>query len=509
MRIDEILSCAAREAPESTALFFGEDSLSFAELDSRVDRLAQVLTTLAGRGDRVAVLSLNHAAVVEAYYAAPRAGMTLVLLNFRLSPAEIVQQLAASGASVLIGERSLLDRLPADPDELASIVHRIALDGTRSGELDYRALLADPGSGDAPLAGADNDPAWVIYTSGTTGRAKGVALTNRNLFTSAAAAILERPVGNDDVYLYPFPLCHVSGYNILGIHMRKRPVVLLRRFDPDVLLEAIARHHVSMLSIAPTMLAMVLDAPGLSRADTHSLRSVGYGASSIPSAVLSRAIHEFGCAFSQGYGMTETAGNACFLSARHHARGIAGEPDILRAAGMPNPFVGTRIVDERGCDVPAGEEGEIVFRGDQVTAGYLDDHEANANAYVDGWFRTGDIGRRDPEGLLYIVDRKKDIIITGGENVSSRDVEDVLHEHPAVREAAVVGLPDAKWGEMITAFVSRRPNMSLDSRSLVAFAREQLAGYKLPKRIVFVEDLPKNASGKVLKSELRTRLGSA
>ena len=473
--------------------------------------------------------------MVEAYYGVPRAGMALVLLNFRLEPEEIAAQLRASGTTVLLGERALLDAVEPWLADVACLGSRIALDRGGDGELDYEALVAEaapprgvpglaaaprrglPGLAAAPrrgspgLAAADDpdDLAWLIFTSGTTGRAKGVMLSHRNLATGALVSLLDRPVGPDDVYLYPFPLCHVSGHNILAIHLRRRPVVLLRRFDAGRLLESMVRHDVTMMSLAPTMIAMLLEAPELARADTSRLRSVGYGASAIPSPVLRRAMEALGCEFSQGYGMTELGGNACFLSAAHHERGVRDEPHLLGAAGRPSPLVEMRILDEAGDDVAAGEEGEIAFRGEQVTTGYFENAEATARAFEAGWFRTGDIGRRDDEGLVYIVDRKKDLIITGGENVSSREVEDVLHRHPAVLEAAAIGAPDPKWGERVAAVVVRRPEVPVDEEGLLAFARGELAGIKQPRSVLFVDALPKNPSGKVLKNELRARLAKA
>jgi acyl-CoA synthetase (AMP-forming)/AMP-acid ligase II len=253
------------------------------------------------------------------------------------------------------------------------------------------------------------------------------------------------------------------------------------------------------------MIAMLLDDPRTAGADFSTVRSIGYGASAIPAVVLRRAIERFGCDFAQGYGMTELAGNAVFLDAEAHRRGLAGDPHLLTAAGRPGPLLGLRIVDESGADVAPGTVGEIAVRGPQVTSGYWRDPVSTASSTRDGWFLTGDLGRRDAEGFLYVVDRKKDIVVTGGENVSSREVEDVLHMHHAVREAAVVGEPDPRWGENVCAFVALRAGAAVGEAELVEFVRARLAGYKRPKRVVFLDELPKNASGKVAKVELRAR----
>jgi len=503
MFLDEVLSNAAREAPDEPALYFGDDAWTFAALERWVDALAAGLSEFAAPGDRVAVLAENHPAVVAAYYAVPRAGMILVLLNYRLAAPELAAMLRDSGARVLIGERELLDRVQSSTADCPDLAVRVAIDAAAAGEVALERVRCDAAV--RPVARSVDDLAWLIYTSGTTGRAKGAMLSHANLVAGLVAASLGRPVHPGDRYLYPFPLCHVSGYNVCVHHLHRRPVVLLRRFEPGALIEAVARHRVTSMSLAPTMIAMLLDDPCTAGADFSSVRSIGYGASAIPAAVLRRAIDRFGCDFAQGYGMTELAGNAVFLDAEAHRRGLAGEPHLLTAAGRPGPLIGLRIVDESGADVSAGSVGEIAVRGPQVTRGYWRDADSTASSMREGWFLTGDLGRRDAEGFLYVVDRKKDIVVTGGENVSSREVEDVLHLHPAVREAAVVGEPDPRWGENVCAFVALRPGTAAGEAELVEFVRTHLAGYKRPKRVVFLDELPKNASGKIAKAELRAR----
>jgi len=509
MFLDDILDNAARERPREAALIFADSSWSFGELNRRVDRLAAALQAMARPGDRIAVLAENHPAVVEAYYAVPRAGMSLVLLNPRLAGPEIVAMLDDSGARVLIGERSLLDRVARSGGAATAVEVRIAIDRPASGESAYGDTLAGAVDRVEPGHRSPEDLAWLIYTSGTTGRPKGAMLSHANLLAGLVAASIGRPVDAADRYLYPFPLCHVSGHNVCLFHLHRRPVVVLRRFDSAAVVDAIERHRVTTMSLAPTMIAMLLDEPSLNGADLSRLRAVGYGASAIPPSVLRRGLDRLGCDFGQGYGMTELSGNAVFLDAQAHRRGLAGEPHLLAAAGKPGPLIGLRIVGEDGAD---GEIGEIVVRGPQVTRGYWQDPAATAACHIGGrsgrgdWFRTGDIGRRDAEGFLYVVDRVKDVIVTGGENVASREVEDVLHLHAAVREAAVVGERDARWGENVCAFVVLRDGATVTAGELIDLVRQHLAGYKKPKRIVFVDELPKSSSGKVSKVELRARL---
>jgi acyl-CoA synthetase (AMP-forming)/AMP-acid ligase II len=289
----------------------------------------------------------------------------------------------------------------------------------------------------------------------------------------------------------------VAGYNVLLHHHHRRPVVLLPGFSPTVVCEAIARHRITTISLAPTMVASLIDDPARSSADLSSLRTVSYGASAMPTEVLRLAVERLGCDFTQGYGMTELSGNAVFLGAEEHRRALSDQPHLLGAAGRPAPGVDLRILDD----------GEIAVRAAQVMAGYWEDEEATASSFAEGgWFRTGDIGRLDGDGNLYVIDRKKDVIVTGGENVASREVEDVLHAHPSVATAAVVGVPDRTWGERVAAFVVPRAGETVDVGALDAFVRQRLAGYKVPRLWEVVAELPTNAGGKVLKRELRDRL---
>jgi acyl-CoA synthetase (AMP-forming)/AMP-acid ligase II len=501
--VPQILEFAARRAPGDLALVYGERRWTFGELHDRVERLAAGLSALTEPGDRVAVLSENTPEMVELYYAAPLAGVILTPLNYRLHPEEWAGLLEHADPSVLVGERALLDRVLPLAERFPGVRTVLATDEAGGGTGPYESLVGDTAAAPPRPAPSPHDPAWMLYTSGTTGRPKGALLTHANLGAAVTATAIARPMTASDVYLFPFPLCHVAGYNVLLFHLFGRPVVLLRRFDPGEVVEAIAHHSVTNVSLAPTMIAMLLDDPALGSADLSSLRAVGYGASSIPASVLERGLDALGCDFAQGYGMTELSGNAAFLDADAHRRGVAGEGHLLRAAGRPGPLVSIRVVDDALADVPPGDPGEIVVRGDQVTAGYWRDPDATTAAFAGGWFHTGDLGRFDDDGFLYVVDRKKDVIVTGGENVASREVEDVLHLHPAVREAAVVGVPDEHWGEAVCAVVVAREGATLDAHDLVELCRGHLAGFKKPRHVVVVDELPKNVSGKVLKHLVR------
>ena len=370
-----------------------------------------------------------------------------------------------------------------------------------SGARTYEELIADAAPF-APLPGREpDDVIWLLGTSGTTGSPKLAMLTHASLLAAADATLTARPVQPHDVLLTPFPLCHVAGYNVFVVHRAARPLVLMRRFDPNALAALVREHGVTQLSLAPTMMAMLLDAADVDDADLATIRALGYGASPIPGPVLRRLVERWDWDCSQGYGMTELSGNAAFLGADEHRRAAAGDERLLAAAGRPAPGVELTL---------APESNEILVRAPQVMAGYWDDPAASAAALRDGRLHTGDVGRIDADGILSVVDRLKDVIVSGGENVASREVEDVLLLHPGVADVAVVGRPDERWGERVCAFVVVRPGTGLVrgalENDLVTLARNHLAGFKVPREVIVVDALPRNATGKVLKQELRDSL---
>jgi acyl-CoA synthetase (AMP-forming)/AMP-acid ligase II len=472
----EMLRDAVEAAPVRPAVITEAESVTFRELLARVERRAAQIDAHCEPGARVAVLAENCAEYVEVYYAAPHAGRVLVPLNHRLHPDEWTHLLDRAGASVLYVDATFADRITTDLPTLA---------------------LADapPDASCTPPPRTGTDVAWLIGTSGTTGIPKLAMLTDASLLAAVEATLPARPIGPDDVLLTPFPLCHVAGYNVFVLHRRARPIVLQRSFDAVGLAALVRAHGVTMLSLAPTMIAMLLDHPDVRDGDLATVRSLGYGASPIPGPVLRRVVGRWDWDCSQGFGMTELSGNAIFLGPIEHRAAAYGDDRLLRAAGRPS----------RGVEIRLGDRDELLVRAPQVMRGYWDDPEATATAIdADGWLHTGDVARIDPDGVVTIVDRTKDIIVSGGENVASREVEEVLHTHPAVRDVAVVGRPHRQWGEQVCAFVVTRDHVTPDE--LIAHCREHLAGFKSPRQVELIDELPRNASGKVLKSQLRARL---
>ena len=513
MLLREILEFNARRTPDADAVVLdGRHRLDFAGLHHRAMALATGLAREGRPGDHVAILADNCAEYVEAYYGVPAARQRLVFLNYRLAARELARILEDAEATTLVFTEALRP--------LADAVCELLEKRPKRRVIGNRAAPEDDGTWDEligstegpvpapPFADEDDerDVAWLIYTSGTTGMPKGAMISHRNLIFAVmnAQAAFASDVA-EPRYLFPFPMCHIAGYAILTQHLRGVPVVLMRQFDPGVWLELVEAHRITGTALAPTMINMVLEHPEVNRRDTSSLDIIGYGASSIPMAVLRRAMERFGNVLTQGFGMTELAGNVVFMSKADHQRALAGESHLLAAAGRVGPLASVRVVGEDMIDCPPGTPGEIVVKGDQVLSGYWRRPDAEAEAFRDGWYHTGDMGRWDEERFLYIVDRKKDMIVSGGENVYPREVEDVLHAHEGVTEAAVFGIPDPHWGERVTAAVVIRPGADIDTERLTALCREQLAGYKTPRTIHVLDALPKNVSGKILKRELRDR----
>ena len=499
MLLSDIVHFAARRRPGRAALHFGDRTVTFGELSARVDRLAGAVGAVTAPGDRVAILADNCPEYLELLYGIPQAGCAATLVNQRLTADEF----AASWPTP--------SRCPRRRRGHQERVAGLDLPSVRrrwSSVAETPATTTTPswgGASPAPAAAAaEGDMAWLIYTSGTTGKPKGAMLTHRNILTAVVGTSMEWHPSEADVALFVFPLCHVAAFVPLLHHLQGATVVLGSGFVPAEFLRLIEKHQVTHAGLAPTMINFLLRDPACADTDTSSLRMMAYGGSAIAPDLLTRAMERFGPLFVQGYGMTELSGNVLVLGRDEHRRGLAGEPHLLFSAGLPTKLAQVRVVDDEMTDVAPGEVGEVVVRGDQVSPGYWRDPGATAEAWAGEWFHTGDLAVVDPAGYTSIVDRKKDMVVTGGENVYPREVEDVLAGLPGLIEAAVIGLPDPEWGEAVTAVVVADPG-ALSADDLRARCRTSLAGYKVPRQVLFVDALPRNAAGKVLKRELRAR----
>ena len=508
MLLSDAVTYTARKHGAEAALVYEGRTVTYEELDRRVRQLANAIAELAAPGDRVAILSENRPQYVECYYGVPRAGMGLCFLNYRLNPHELVRIVNDAEPTVLITEPEYLATVDAIRAELPSVRHVVVMGGNGGpGDIDYDEMVAAASDAEPTVQVSDDALCWLIYTSGTTGMPKGAMLTHRNLLAAVANSAMGWDKKDHDTVLFPWPLCHVSGYVWPLSHLLGNTVVLMRAYSPEGWLEHVERYRVTNATSAPTMLNMLFQHPRFGEYDLSTLRSVGYGAAAMPVEVLKRGMAKLpGVEFATGFGMTELSGNIFSFNAQAHLDALAEDPERLSSVGQQMPYAVSRVVDDAMNDVKVGEVGELVVQGPQVMSGYWRRPDAGEEAFHGGWFHTGDLAKWDELGNLYIVDRKKDMIITGGENVYSREVEEILYTHPAVAEAAVVGVPDETWGENVVAVLQLKPGANVEPAEIIALCRDNLAGYKKPKQVVFVDELPRNAAGKILKRELRDQL---
>lgn len=477
---------------EAVAVETDEARLTFAELDARSDaRLAELLAAGLRRGDRVATLTANSPEHVEVFFACAKGGFRLVPLSWRLSPAELAYQLGDAEPAVLLVE--------AEQAALAAAACEAAkASGTQVPR--QRPLVPVQGSAapGVPEPPSDDDGLLLLYTSGTTGRPKGAVLTHANCFWTNLSLDLTIGVRPDDVVLQVLPQFHVGGWNVqpLLAWWRGATVVLERAFDPARALRLISERGITVMMGVPSTYLFLAREPGFAAADLSALRLAVVGGAPMPEALL-RTWHDRGVDVVQGYGLTEAAPNVLGLRADEAA-------DRIGWAGKAYPHVEVALGDPDSGDLRSGEgRGELLVRGPNVFAGYWRNPGATAAVLRDGWLHTGDVAERDADGYYRICDRLKDMYISGGENVYPAEIEGVLHEHPDVAEAAVVGRPDARWGEVGLAVVVPRPGAAPTAAALTAFCRDRLAGFKVPRTFRFVEALPRSAVGKVLKTELR------
>ncbi|WP_077034886.1 long-chain-fatty-acid--CoA ligase [Pelomonas sp. KK5] len=506
MELTEPLHRGARERPEAIALVCGARRVSYARLAERVARLAAALRAMGLQPcDRVALLGLNSDRYVECLFGSWWAGGVVNPVNTRWNPREIAYSLDDCETRILLVD----DTFKAMAPELLRLSRSLRTlvyvgDGEPpAGMLGYEALLAAAAPAEDAHRGGDQLAA-VMYTGGTTGQPKGVMLTHDNLALNARAAIAAAPRPAAGVGLCVAPIFHVGGCGlVLQLMARLARLVILPAFDEAALLDAIRAEGGSEIFLVPTMLKRLIEHPRFRAEDCATLELVLYGAAPIDAALLDQAMLALPrAAFCQMYGMTELAPVATVLPAACHQPAQRGER--LRSAGLAIPTAELRIVDAEGRPVPTGTVGEVTVRGPTVMAGYWGKPEQTAQALREGWLHTGDGGRLDADGYLYIVDRIKDMIISGGENVYSAEVENVIAQMPQVSACAVVGLPDATWGERVHAVLVLRSGQALAAAAVTAFCRERIAGYKCPRSVEFRAELPLSAAGKVLKYVLRS-----
>jgi long-chain acyl-CoA synthetase len=499
--------------PDAVAAYDGERSITFAEFAERVTRLAGALRDLGVQpGDRVAVLMLNSLRYFEMYHAVPLAGAIIVPINIRWNPAEIGFGLSDSGARLLVVDDYFARVAPALSASLPGLQYLFAGNGAcPAGMADYEACVAaaSPATLDGPPPD-DGDVVALFYTSGTTGGPKGVMLTHKNLYANAMNGTVALAITKDWVWLHAAPMFHVADATVVySLVMRGGRSCFLPAFDPEACLKAIQHYRVTHTFVVPAMLNAMVNHPAFDRYDTSSLRMLGYGASPMPLDLLRRAQEKLRCPFAQGYGLTESSPGLTYLGPEDHTLENSDRQFApVKSAGRAMMGVELRVVDSMDRELPTGEVGEVVARGDNIMKGYWNQPAITADTLRGGWLHTGDMGTFDAHGYLYILDRKKDMIKPGGENVYSPEVESMIASHSEVLEVAVIGLPDEKWGEAVKAVVARRPGSSLTEQGLIEYCRERMAHFKCPASVDFLDTLPKGGTGKVQKTVLRARYGT-
>ena len=492
----------ARRFHGSRIAIHGDRPVTYDEFYDRCLRAANALAGLGvQRGDRVAVLMQNAPAYLELYYATALIGAVVVPLNTRWNLPDIAFTLRDS-ESVLFA----LDDRFADLRNQIEGPCKFMYTGhgaCPAGMADYAALVRTASAAGLPEYEPDEqDLVGLFYTSGTTGGPKGVMLTHRNVWANAIYAVMEIDTGPDWIWLHAAPMFHLADqWATYCITLMGGGHAFLPSFDAADLLRLVEKHRVTATILVPTMINAVVNHPDFDRYDTSSLRLMMYGASPMPLDLLRRAMRKLPCGFRQGYGLTETSPILTCLAPEDHD---LASPAVS-SAGRPVPGVEVRVVDVFDRDVPVGEAGEVIARGANVMKGYWKRPEITAEVMRGGWFHTGDFGKFDERGFLYILDRKKDMIKPGGENVYSPEVESMVASHPDVLEVAVIGVPDEKWGEAIKAVVVRRPGRELSERQLIDWCRERMTHFKCPSSVDFVESLPKGGTGKLQKNVLRQR----
>jgi fatty-acyl-CoA synthase len=496
--------------PDREAVVDGDWRVTYAQFFDRCDRWSAALQSLGvTKGDRVAYIAPNTHAQLESFYAVPAIGAILVPVNYRLTPDDFAYIITHSGATVVCVHEDYLEALDRVRGQLGTVRHFVALEGRRDGWLDYERLIAGAGPTFTPPDLDENDVITINYTSGTTAQPKGVMITHRNAHLNVVGVLIHLPMGMDDRYLWTLPMFHANGWTYTWLVTAAGAAhVCLRKVDPVGVFEVIGRERITSLCAAPTVLIGLANAPDNVRAQAPPGVRVYTAGAPPAAATIERIEGDLKWTVTQVYGMTETTPHITLCEPRSAHDELSGPARALVKARQGVELLTSgqiRVVDDDMNDVAADGAtiGEIVVRGNVVMKGYYNDADATSRAFRGGWMHTGDAAVMHPDRYVEIRDRIKDVIISGGENISSVEVEGVLLRHPAVQEAAVVGMPDPRWGEAPHAFVVLRPGATASAEDLRAFARDRLAHFKAPHSVTFLTELPKTATGKIQKFVLR------
>ena len=501
MALNELLPKAVRLWPKKEGIVCGDIRLTYEQVGRRVFCLCSALKKLGiKKGERIAIIHENCHKFLETYFACAHLGAVLVPINIRLSPKDVSMIIEDSGASTVIIQKKFEDKLSSSSSDLRIIWS----------ESDYEEILnkSDPEVPEIEIQ--DSDIAHLYYTSGTTGRPKGVILTHKNVKVHALGTIAELQLTDADNWIHAAPMFHLAdAWATFSITWVGGKHVFVPVFDTESVLRLIHEEKITITNLIPTMLNMMVNHPNVDKYDYSSLRVLMSGGAPIAPELVQKIIKTFGCDYIQTYGMTETSPYLTLSILKEHLKRLSPEEQLKYKAKTGREFitVSLRVVDEEGRDVKKDgkQVGEIIVKGDTITPGYWNMPDETKKTIKNGWLYTGDLATIDEEGYVQIVDRKKDMIITGGENVYSTEVENVLYMHPAILEAAVIGVPDEHWGEAVKAVVVLKKGYSVSEKEIIEFCKKHLAHYKAPKSVDFVDSLPKTGSGKIYKKGLRER----
>jgi fatty-acyl-CoA synthase len=496
INIGTFLTKRAMLSPDQVGLVAGEKRYTFAELNRRANRLAHAMARLGvGPGDRVGVLALNEPEYYDLMFGLGKIGAVLTPINYRMAPPEIAYVLADCGAKVLVFSREYAEIVNTIKDEIPARVRVALMPDPPAGALAYEALLAAESDHEPQIVGGDDDVLTILYTSGTTGRPKGAMLTHNNYYCTSVSMITTLGF-TGDVFLVVLPLFHIGALAGLPmfVHLGQR-CVLMRSFDPKRMLELIRDERVTGFGSVPALLMFLKLVPEFKKYDFSSIKIILVYAAPVP-VTLIQEYAAAGIEVRQLYGLTECTGPAAVIDSIH-AISKAG------STGLPMFHTDLRLVDGNGREVAPGELGEVQLHSGNVMKGYWNRPDDTADSIVGGWLATGDLAKRDAEGFLYILDRKKDMIISGGENIYPAEIEDSLLRHPKIADVGVIGYPDPKWGEAVKAIVVLKKGEQLTAEELIAWCQGKVGKYKIPKQVVFAPAIPRTPTGKILKRELR------
>jgi len=510
MNIGTLFTKTARTYPERLAIAYGDQEWTYEEANALINQTANAFHSLGIRkGDNVAILLHNRPEFWIVLWACFKMGVGAVPINFRLHPRECVYIIDNSEAVAVVVGDDFKEAMWELRTEMPLVKHFLCISEPIGTMLDYHMIVSQfPKTFNDAEVDRD-DLAWLFYTSGTTGRPKGAMLTHHNLMTMTMNFFADiTPLGPSDAILHAAPMSHGSGlYGIPNVAKGAANVILASKsFDPELVFQTIERRRITNMFMAPTMIKRLVTSPAMGRYDISSLKCIHYGGAPIYLEDAKEAVRKMGQIFVQLYGQAESPMTITYLRKEEHvAEGTEEQLKRMTSAGIARTDVEVKIVDDEDKEVAPGQMGEIVVRGEVVMKGYWKNPEATAETLRGGWLHTGDLGIMDERGYVYILDRAKDMIISGGENIYSREVEDVILRHPAVYEVAVIGVPDETWGEAVKAIVALKPGCSVTEQEIIDFCKAHLASYKKPKSVEFVDAIPKNAYGKVLKRELREK----